>query len=104
MIIEPEWSSTILSRVEIKEDLPAAVLPTMPTWVRSREEARFSLQDEVHLGAAHNVHTDVLQDEGKVRTILEVDGRHQNSTLCCKDFAIALRGFETIARNLFPMK
>ena len=58
----------------------------------------------VHLGASHNVHTDVLQYKGKVRTISEVDGRHQNSTLCCKDFAIALRGFETIARNLFPMK
>ena len=40
-IIEPEWSSTILSRVEIKEDLPAAVLPTMPTWVRSREGQDF---------------------------------------------------------------
>ena len=30
--IDPEWSSTILSNVEIKEDLPAPVLPTIPTW------------------------------------------------------------------------
>ena len=32
MMIDPDWSSTILSKVEIKEDLPAPVLPTIPTW------------------------------------------------------------------------
>ena len=31
-MIDPDWSSTILSKVEIKEDLPAPVLPTIPTW------------------------------------------------------------------------
>ena len=36
MMIDPDWSSTILSKVEIKEDLPAPVLPTIPTWAEEK--------------------------------------------------------------------
>ena len=90
-IIEPEWSSTILRRVEIREDFPAPVLPTMPTWVWGAEkkwqqdcvEKLFKCKDKTHLCATLNLDTDILQDKGKVRTVSEVDGRHQDSTLPC---------------------
>ena len=53
MMIDPDWSSTILSKVEIKEDLPAPVLPTIPTWGGSRI---FSSKKNCIFGTPHNSH------------------------------------------------
>ena len=53
-----------------------------------------------HLGATHNLHTDVLQDKGEVGTVAEVDRGHQDSTLGCNNW---LMDYETFARNIFSM-
>ena len=63
----------------------------MPTWVWGAEkkwqqdcvEKLFKCKDKTHLCATLNLDTDILQDKGKVRTVSEVDGRHQDSTLPC---------------------